>query len=170
MFRFSEWRLITNTNKKDVWFYREIQRKFEKKHGKGYLSISFTARGMGGFLVPDSVGIWQRFTSEMWDTYHEIEKEVEKRKPKYGSFYYDYPCTFLGRHEAYGKTYDIYHTRTFEGYLLLFRYGYGSYHFDGVHIHTCEEGKDDMNDVYGEGYRRAVKKGLPLTNEVKEVA
>lgn len=158
------WRLITNVSKKDVWFYREIQRKIEKKYGKGYMSISFVARGMWGQLVPESVGIWQNFSTDMWEYYHQVEEEIENtRKPKY-PHYYDYPCTFLGRHEAYGKVYDIYHTRTFQGYMLLFRYGYGYFTFDGVEVHICEQGKDDMSDVYGEGYRRALKKGLQLVN------
>lgn len=158
------WSLITNINKKDTWFYREIQRKIEKKFGKGHMSISFTARGIYGQLVPDSVAIWQNFSQEMWNYYHQIENELTAtRKPMY-SHYYDYPCTFLGRHEAYGTKYDIYHTKTFQGYMLLFRYGYGAYQFDGVKIPDCEQGKNDMNDVYGEGYRRAVKKGLQLVN------
>ena len=85
-------------------------------------------------------------------------------KPKF-EHNYPYQCTFLGTSQLGPNVRDMYHTKTFDGIMLLTRYGNGLLEFTGEKIDWCKHDRNDPDSFNGEAYRAAEKMGLQLVND-----
>ncbi len=71
---------------------------------------------------------------------------------------YPYECTFLGTF----NNCDLYHSVTFEGPMLISRYGNGGLQFTGENCICAKGDEHDEASSIGEAFRRAKSKLLKL--------